>query len=205
VSVPVPLVGNGEYTIGYVTKSLFDCDTNMIEYAIISPNNWRNNFYIYREDGTLLFQRDSTLAPWCLGCYSAAYDIRPIVNTVSGAKMFLAKANNLGFFLTVDVYTLCGELPENPNGIQEQQFSPVKVFPNPTKDEIKFQFDFPGNILPYSLILYSSDLKVVNRIKLNPDMNNYLLDVSHMSSGIYFFSLHSDTKEIQNGKFVVTK
>src|SRR5690348_16908521 len=51
---PVPIFRAPEYyAVGYVTKSLFDCDSTTLEYALVGLN-----FLIYRTDGTLLFERD---------------------------------------------------------------------------------------------------------------------------------------------------
>src|SRR5207248_10993663 len=45
------------YEVAYITKSLFDCDTTTLEY-VLENGIYPANFYIYRTNGTLLFQRE---------------------------------------------------------------------------------------------------------------------------------------------------
>ncbi len=205
VSVPITLNNGGEYTIGYVTKSLFDCDTNMFEYAILPGGGGRNNFYVFRQDGSLLFERDSCLAPYGFGEFSGSYDVRPIVNTPAGAKLFLAKADSAGSFQTVDVYSLCGTLPQDiiEGNINFESF--VKIFPNPGTGQLHFQFQLPDNIRKYELVIYSSSGNIISVEKIIGTSKEYYLDDSQLSSGTYNYTLNSTNKIIQSGKFIISK
>ncbi len=205
ISLPIPLINSGEYVVAYVTKSLFDCDTTMFEYAIMPQSNSSNNFYVYRQDGTLLFERDSTLAPYCFGCFSGSYDIRPIINSPSGAKLFLLKADTTGNLLTEDVYSLCGTLPDDAIEMDALSSTFVKVYPNPTTEEINFEFDFPSNIQDYELVIYNSSVQVVKIIEIYGATKKYNLENSGLSSGLYFFTLKTEKKILQTGKFVKNK
>lgn len=204
IAVPISLIDHNEYNIGYVTKSLFDCDTTMIEYAIMA-GQYRRNFYIYRQDGTLLFQRDSTLAPWCFGCFNGSSDVRPIVNTPSGTKLFIAKADTMGFVNTVDVYSLCGSLPQDIFDFKPASNQVINVFPNPSKNQIQFQFQFHDNFRNYELVIYNSTSNVLKTVKLINSTNEYILDNSLFSSGLYYYSLNSENMVIESGKFIIAK
>jgi hypothetical protein len=202
VNFPIQLINWGEYTVGYVTRTLFDCDTNMLEYAIF-PTNWKNSFYIYRQDGTLLFQRDSAIGPYCFGCYSGAYNIRPIVNSPAGAKLFLAKATNTGSFPSVDIYSLCGTLPINTDDevkVPSTQF--VKTYPNPSSGSINFDFQLPSNFENFELIIYNSIGEAINRIKINNSTTKYKF--SNLNSGSYFYMLNTEFKLLETGKFIIS-
>jgi len=201
---PFPLINEGTYTIGYVTKSLFDCDTNMFEYAIM-PGDGTKNFYIYRQDGTLLFERDSTIAPWCFGCFNASYDFRAISNTPSGAKLFLLKADSSGALMAFDVYSLCGTLPEDVINLEAASNTFVKVFPNPAIGTTDFQFDLPGNIKKYELNIYNSAAEKIKTIRIQNATEKYHLDGNDLSSGLFFYTISADSKVLQNGKFILIK
>jgi hypothetical protein len=203
VNVPIT-ISYSDYTIGYVTKSLFDCDTNMFEYAIL-PVNWRKNFYIYRQDGTLLFQRDSTIAIYCLGCYNGVYDIRPIYNTPEGAKLFLAKEDSNGFVKTEDVYSLCGTLPTNEFDFTNLNQSFVKIFPNPTSGTLSFEINPPDNMNEYELVIVDNNAREIKREKVGFGNRNYTMDVRDFSGGTYFYSLCTKNKSYQSGKFILNK
>ncbi len=202
VNVPVTLISEAEHNIGYVTRTLFDCDSTQIEYAIL-PQNGARNFYIYREDGTLLFQKDSTIAPYCFGCLGGWEDIRPITNSSAGAKLFLMKDSPTGF-MTVDVYGLCGSVPVNL--IESKNTGHfVKVYPNPSAGLTTFQFDLPGNTENYSLMIYNSAGQIVRSEKIAKGVLKFSLDNTNLSAGVYLYSLQSQTNEIKTGKFIIAK
>src|SRR5437764_2110879 len=125
------------YRLGYITYSLFDCDSTNIEYAVMLDHpdpTVHPNFAVYRTDGTLLFSKDTVGTVFCVGCGSGSYEMHPIMNTSDGAKLYLF--NNANEFL---VYGLCGTLPQIITEVgQSEPYSYVKVFPNPTSGQITF-------------------------------------------------------------------
>lgn len=203
-SPPFTLIDEGNYTVGYITKSLFDCDSSMLEYAIM-PGDGRKNFYVYRQDGTLIFERDSTIAPWCFGCFNASSDFKPIMNTPQGTKLILAKSDSIGAFLLYDVYSLCGTLPEGLIDVEAISATYVKTYPNPSVGATEFQFDLPGNILKYELVFYNSSGQVIKTINIQNATKSYHLDTRDLNSGLYFYTLNTAEKVLQNGKFLVNK
>ncbi len=204
VNVPIPLIDEGEYTIGYVTRSLFDCDSTMFEYAIL-PGNWRNNFYIYRQNNSLLFQSDSTVAPYCFGCFSGSNDVRPIYNTPEGAKLFLYPADSLGNFRYTEIYSLCGTLPTNAEVIDASSSLHIKVFPNPTAMEINFEISPPNNFEKFELVIFDITGNEQKRESIRTGNNKITLDISTLSNGTYIYSLVSKGKTQESGKFIITK
>lgn len=199
--VPVNLMNDGEYEIGYLTKSLFDCDTTMFEYAVL-PKVWRNTFYIFRQDGTVLFQQDSTIAPYTIAQASGSYDARPIINTPSGTKLFLAKADVNSFYNTYDIYSLCGSLPQSIGGNQE--FNYIQAYPSPSNNSVRFNIDLPSNISEYSfrILNFFGELVQVST-RLNSPFVSF--DGSQLPSGIYFFQLLNKSEVIETCKFILTK
>ncbi len=200
--IPVQMIDQSEYVIGYVTKSLFDCDTSMIEYAIM-PVNWRKTLYIYRQDGTVLFSRDSTVATWCVGCFSGSYDIRPIVNTPSGTKMFLAKNDNNGYQMTVDVYSLCGTLPMEADPIFENS-EIMTVYPNPSiTSQIFFKLSNTDNIANAELEIFDSNGRSIKILNKEYNSDKFTFEAINYSSGVYYYRLISNKIILQSGKFII--
>ncbi len=204
LTIPItePMVNEQEYVIGYVTKSLFDCDTSMIEYALM-PVNWRRTLYILRQDGTILFSRDSTIATYCVGCFSGSYDVRPIVNTPSGAKLFLAKNDNNGYQMTVDVYSLCGTLPMEADPILDNS-NMLTVFPNPAhKSEIYFKLNNSNVVLRSFLEIYDSSNRLIKSIDWSDHSDQCVFDGRFYGSGLYYYRLISNKNILQSGKFII--
>lgn len=204
VNVPVTLINSNHYQIGYVTRTLFDCDTSMFEYAIM-PSSTFGTFYVYHQDGTLLFQKDSSLAPYYFGIYGAAYDVRPIMNTPNGAVLFLAIPDSSGLVIGENVFSLCDSLPEQINETTLFNKSFVNIFPNPTANTLTFEINPPDNINEYELVIIDNNAKELKREKINKGSNKYTIDVSAFSGGAYFYSLCTKNKAFQTGKFIITK
>ncbi len=204
ITVPVTLLNSSQYNIGYVTWSLFDCDTTQFEYAIL-PGNSSKTFSIYRQDGTLLFQRDSVIAPFCFGCYNGSYDIRPISSTPNGSKLFLYKADGGGQFHTTDVYSVCGKIPVQISEENTAVGRYIKVYPNPSSGKVDFEIDLPDNLHSYELSLYNSSLQLITSMQMEATKRREHFDGSILSSGNYFFALQAEGKILQSGKFVITK
>lgn len=201
ISVPILLNSPGDYEIGYVSKDLFDCDSTLIEYAIM-PSDLRKNFYIFREDGTLLFERDSTIAPYTLAQSSGSFDSRPIMNTPSGTKLFLAKNVN-GNLPFIDVYSLCGTLPLSINKTQGESF--VQVFPSPSKSIVHFKLRLPDNFEEYQITIFNDKGQVVSKVERLWVSDEFDFNAERFGAGIYYFELRSKSgKNIKSGKFIIT-
>lgn len=204
ISVPEPFAPYvTSMQVLYITRSLFDCDSTNIEYAYYAPLDATKPFRIVRTDGTILFQKDSAVAPYLYGATLGGTDvIRPIVNTSSGAKLFLQKYPTVS---TTYVYSLCGTLPTDVFDFKLVESSFVKVFPNPASNSLNFQIQLPDNINEYELVIFDADATEMFRKKINPHSSNFPLDVANLSGGAYFYSLSSKSKSYQSGKFLITK
>lgn len=188
----------------YITKTLFDCDSTNIEYAYDAPyDGLKHPFYVFRTDGTILLQVDSANGPYSFGGYGGAHDIRPIQNTSDGTKLFLQYFNQQ-YGSGLYIYSICGTLPANIYDFSEhKQF--VKVFPNPTSQELNFEIIPPNNQEEFHLMIFDSNAKQQRRESIALINNKYSLDISNLSSGTYYFSLASKNRVYQSGKFILTK
>jgi hypothetical protein len=208
ISVPDPwgwTDPNANFEACYITRSLFDCDTSNIEFAFTAPIHPNKPFRIYRTDGTLLFQRDSSFLAYCLGdCGNGGENgITSIVNTSSGTKMILTtfssgQEQNL-------VYSLCGVLPNDIYEFSQKNKNYVLLYPNPTSTSLTFKINIPDNLNEYQLVIIDNNAREVKREIVNSQNKILILDMSNMSNGTYFYSLCTKNKLYQSGKFIIAK
>jgi hypothetical protein len=204
IAVPVPFnsaSGFDHFSVLYITRSLFDCDTSNIEFIYEAPHNIKP-LWVMRTDGTILLQVDSANLPYCFGCRGGTEDILPIVNTSAGSKLFIQKTG-LGWN-KVFVYSLCGSLStEILDFTSTQSESFVKVFPNPSSSSLTFQINPPDNINEIELVIIDDNAKEVSREKIKGE-STYKIEISNFHNGTYFYSLCTKNKSYQNGKFILT-
>ncbi len=203
---------NTYYRLGYITTTLFDCDSTNIEYAMMlnTPRpDEHPNFVVYRTDGTVLFSKDTVGTMFCIGCGSGSYEIHPIMNTPEGAKLYLFNAGaTTSYDLHVFVYGLCGTLPQEITNVSQSDFyqfgSYVKTFPNPASHRISFEIVPPSNLEQYEFVIFNSQLQKIRTYAIQGE-TNIDFDSSFLSSGAYFYSLENKSKSFQTGKFLLSK
>jgi hypothetical protein len=201
---PITLVqpSGFQYEVAYISKSLFDCDSTNIEYAL-TIGSAGSNFYVYRTDGTLVFEKDSVTGPYNFGGFDGSIIIQPIVNTPNGTKLMLQENDSHGPD-NVYVYSLCGTLPTKVFDFSQQK-SFVKIYPNPTSQLLNFEITIPDNYNKYELVILNSNGQELKREKTESKSSHLSIDVQNYSSGIYYYSLVAKDKVLQSGKFVITK
>jgi hypothetical protein len=200
---PIPLWQSPSfYEVAYITKSLFDCDSSSIEY-VVTRGNYLSNFYIFRTDGTMLFEKDSVTGPYNIGGFDGSLIQQPIVNTPSGTKLFLQ--DNRGQIPdSMYIYSLCGTLPamiRDPT----LSFNYVEVYPSPTVGLVNFKIIQPSNQQIFTLTIFNSSFQKVDEAIISG--THYQIDLRHkyLSAGTYFFDLRSNFKIYQTGKFIIVK
>jgi hypothetical protein len=206
IAVPEPfyVVGNNYHMeVIYVSRALFDCDTSNIEYAYTAVGNFNKPFRIIRTDGTQLFQLDSAVGVYCIGCLQGSNDLRPVRNTSAGTKLFLHIQGGNGQL--TNIYSLCGSLPEDIADFSQSNSLMVQASPNPSSGSVTFKVDPPDNIHEFELVIVDINAREIKRIKISGHIHDYVLDVSTLSNGSYYYSLCTKTKLYQSGKFIITK
>ena len=197
-------IKNG-FVIIYITNTLFDCDSTNIEYVFEKPVGITPmpSFKVLRTDGTLLLKVDSARGPYCYGCSGGAFELKPILNTPQGAKLFLDILNPTG--LGIKIFSLCDELPTSYLKLPSHTPSYLKLSPNPTSGELIFDIDYPNNIEDFQLQVVDANGQVFKQENIPRGQTRYILDAADLSSGTYFYTFASKRKAYQTGKFVLTR
>jgi hypothetical protein len=196
VTAPIPINTAPQYNqVSYITKSLFDCDSSNIEYVINSTN-----YYVYRTDGTLLFEKDSAIGPYEYGWADGSVEVHPIFNTPMGTKLLLMNLPQD----SISVYSLCGVLPTMvEDHLLSENF--VRIFPNPSNRIINFEINSPNNFDKFKLTIYDSSFHIVDQKNITERNYQIDLNIRSLSSGTYFFDFRTDSKVFQTGKFVIIR
>ena len=207
VNIPVTFSSSlNNYNVCFVTKSLFDCDTTNLEYAIMnlgdgSPTYPTPYFAVYRSTGLLLQKVDSCrFINYGQGLAYGPYNNSvPIINTPAGAKLILNHVNG-----SIKIYGLCSLLPTN---ITKNPFDigvDALPYPNPSTNKI---------ILPYkiidadkgTIIIYNVQGQKIKEFEVDNNFDNIILENTDLSNGTYFYTLKTTTSESKAKKFIVTK
>jgi hypothetical protein len=194
-------IKNG-FTVIYVTKTLFDCDSTNIEFVYTLPTSFFNKYRVLRADGNVLLELDSASAPYAFGVYGGSLDIRPIKNTNAGAKLFIQKLNNgIG---QMYIYALCGEIPQQTFDFTNNE-SQLSVYPNPTESKINFVLNANIRTNTFQVLIADFYGRIVFNELVNFTDNKFMLDVEDFTSGVYMFSVKSKNSIHQSGKFIIQK
>jgi hypothetical protein len=205
VSVPEsysPFTKNME--VIYITRTLFDCDSTNIEYAYTAIGAGFNPFYIMRTDGTMLFKRDSALAPYNFGAMNGSQEVRPIMNTEVGAKLFLYAPKNTH---NLHIYSLCGKLDNNLyTHVHSNTANPyVNIYPNPSTGNVFFQITFSDNVNKYNIDIFDDKGTIISSRTLEQNNFKSEFNLENMSNGQYNYNINSNNRSVYNGKFIITK
>ena len=202
IAVPVSFEGL-RYQCLYITRTLFDCDPDNIEYLYTAPLGSNSlKLFIMRTDGTQLFEEDSAFCEYCFGsCLGGEDWVKPIVNTSSGAKLFIIRYNHQG----VQIYSLCGSVPTDIIDYTNINTSYVTIFPNPSSSSVTFDINPPDNAREYDLVILDNQSKVLSRKKIGIGDYHFQMDLKDYSSGEYFYSFCTKDKSYQSGKFILNK
>lgn len=207
VSVPEPFNFTIQpYQALYISRTLFDCDSSNIEYLYTSTTGGADrSIYIMRTDGTELFQLDSAFSPYCFGgCLGGSGIVRPIENTSSGARLFVYRTHQ-PWTGNLHIYELCGSLPTEIFDFSDVQNSFVRLYPNPTSNNITFEMNLPSNVKEFELSIFDNSGTEITRKRIDSGSRRLVYDINDLSSGMYFYSLRAQERQYQTGKFIMTK
>ncbi len=169
--------------INYVpTIKEIDQDLNIVD---------AHNYYCPRENAKCFFNSwDATPD----GGYVLLGDIYYNGNVNDVNDIWLLKLDS-----NMCVNTLCGPTAIEEESNTENKFGIFNVYPNPTHDN--FRIDFDGKI---EKIIISNTLgkEIIN---LNNYVKNNLIDVHHLSNGVYFIRVYLEDSSVIYKRLIVTQ
>ncbi|MBZ0205736.1 MAG: T9SS type A sorting domain-containing protein [Flavobacteriales bacterium] len=187
-----------EVRMSNITEELFDTDPSTIEFAIGSVSDPSVGVRVFREDGTEIFNQTPGLGMFGDG---GVYENNGV------AYMLLYESQVDGPY---KVYQLPGHLPcidchGTPAGMVvmngDDASGGLTIFPNPTANEVTVQV--PGRFAQKdaTLLLMSSDGKVVRQYMLN-GKSAFTFSVKGLAGGVYQCILVVDNLRT-SGKLVI--
>lgn len=182
-----------QYDIAYISKTLFDCDSATIEYAMMNDSSVK----VYRLDETQLFSRENVVAPYCIGCNNGSNLLTPIVNTPNGTKMILQDNITHATYM----YSLCGTLSVATVEITNE--NSVTVFPVPAQNgRINFKVTVPDSITNAQLEIFNVNMQQLDAMPVS-GRETIISKQFDFTAGMYFYVLKSSGKVVKTGRFII--
>jgi hypothetical protein len=183
----------------YVSQHLFDLDDE-IEFMYVDVFQNLGVTQIVNEDDSFLFTADNQ-APRLFA--SVPQNQQPINTTSEGTFMILSGTNSSDG--NAYVYRLPGVLHV---GIEEQVFSQqvfqssMKAYPNPSKGEVRIEYNLPFGT--HSILRITDELgRTVQSTQIPSHEGTYTLNAAGLGTGIYFCTLLNGTEVLATEKLVV--
>jgi hypothetical protein len=99
---------------------------------------------------------------------------------------------------------LCNNSYGNRLAGQEEQSNFVLLFPNPASDQLTLEFEEAIEV-EYELILYSVTGQRYARYMLSERQKSFTVDIGTIPSGLYFYEIRDNEKNIASGKLTIMK
>lgn len=204
INLPSINPGPGPVRICYVSDALFDQNTADIEYIIqyATPANY-NRVAIYRENGTLLFQRDSVAIE---ACYWSEMPDR-IFNTSAGTKMIIShQVAGTAIVLGLPGHLPCKECDNaGPTMIQsnENGSSTGAPYPNPATDFTTIPYALPGGEQTGWLVLFNVTGQEVKRFQITNTFTSVTLSTADIASGTYSYRIEAGQTVLPGEKLII--
>jgi hypothetical protein len=206
----------GSFFIQFISRSLFDCDTNTVEYMIchnhMDPMSSVDNRWvkIMREDGTELFYQEDAVVYGDASTYMAQNN-GTVRNNSSGAILRIGMVESLDPLpYKARFYQLCGSLPVmerasllgDLTGLWENdsEGSELMLYPNPVNNGfVQFEMESTSD---GTIRLFNMNGELVSQSPLNRESFLQSVDVSSMAAGIYLLNVELEDGTILNEKLV---
>ncbi len=208
-TINIPTQSVAPNSIGYISENLFDLD-NDIEFAVYYLTDGtlptKGYFYIYNEDGSTLFYKDSVslTQPISVTVPNIFDNTQIVYYTSSGAKLKLNMENGNTNIYNIPGTLMCNYCPSdivsfvtNPNSSNNLTF---ETYPNPSNDFTKIKYTLPENANKGEIIIYDIYGKEIKKYSITNAFDNITLSNEDLPSGTYLYLLkannYSSTKKV---------
>lgn len=207
--------GNWPYTSSVlcISEGLFDTDTLHIDYMVQSAVNAGDSVVIYKDNGAVVFRKNSAF--YLGGAYAGMQGpiTSPIVSTDSGTFMILISKPSF----TPQLYKLPGSLPCIPgcsNGdnaalsvspISNNTNGEMSVYPNPAVSYTNIYYTLPQGTTQGELTLYDLTGRVLKEYTVTSAFDHLRLTTSDIAAGTYFYQLSINGNAVAAKKIIVVK
>jgi hypothetical protein len=212
-TINIPSYSEPVNKVGYVSENLFALDS-AIEYLVYyyGSTTATNVVIIYREDSTILFQRDScSIDPTWSYYLQGGFESRtPIYYDGVNTKM------RLGYSSGYLIYTLPGTIPcvecesniitgmVAPNSSNSNNYS-LSSAPNPANESTKIIYKLPTGVQFGEIIIYNVYGTEIKKFKVSSTFDFISLSTENLPSGMYLYSLIADGKLLESKKLIIIK
>lgn len=212
VNIP-PQTGIQYYSLNYITEVLFNTDSNDIEYLMtgfisgVPLYKWTK---IYDENANLILFVDSAFIGWSSVPDNNLFTT-PIVNTDLGTKMLL------GYSGMYKIYSLPGHLEcdfcegtsamitgNDPHYTIPTNALPLP-YPNPSVDYVVIPYNLPSGEITGEIIICDELGNKVKSYKVGNDFTSLKISNQELSSGNYYYTLHTSKGIVGGRKIIVVK
>ena len=170
----------------HLSRTLFNADEKYeLLYTCFYPDV--EFVKVLNEDGTLLLDQQD-VHEFCF------------YNTNQGTKLLLSSYNHPDPG-NIDVYGLPGKYY---NSVKLNQNPESFLFPNPVSDNLTITYESMRNEKELILSIYSSNGQFIRQIQLNPQQKTIQVNVSALSSGLYFYTINNGNITTKPVKFIVS-
>ena len=208
-SFPGGLSSTAKANVFYLSETLFDLDSNNLEYFVYYRDVSNiNHSIVYDELGNVLFSKDTTLLT-----VSNYFDVNFISYTDKGVKMIIYQSAEYPTLGKAFVYSLPGNMPcevchDGFMEIKKNKFESGSIsnpFPNPANNQTTIEYNLPQGINKAEIVIYNMTGQEIKRYKVSNAFKNINISTNEISAGTYFFQIQASNGFIDSKKLIVVK
>lgn len=207
IDIPHPNVTYSFYHIYGLSENLFDTDSNTFEYIQNIINSSGPSYVrIYREDGTLLFSKDSV--SW----------VGPIDLNKDGIPVMRLQNKDMPPYFT-SLYTLPGKIDciptcsgdGNVTGSDEEDLvnssgnMNLSSFPNPARFATKVFYQMPQGVSFGTLIFYDLQGNEVKQFTVSNLFEYILVSTDNLPTGTYVYRIETSLGRSEGKQQIVIR
>ena len=178
----IKIIKEGKYSVVAMTKD--GCETTAEFDVVISPVPAKP--VIERYNSTQLIATESAKYQWFRNDTLLKNDTSRVLVVTELGKYSVKVSNIQGCSALSDSYEVLTSIDENKYSFD--------VYPNPTKGIVYFSDKLNGMVIN-SIKLMNSEGKEINN-KLTRENSEYVMDISDLSSGVYFIQINFGSETI---------